>query len=183
MHRFSLPICVFVFSALCVAHPAFAQSTKGQVAGGADVGLFFPDEAFEKTVTLDAFGEYYVIPNVSVRMLLGWASPGFENMTEDHFRQVRVLFNGVYSWSGTQWHPYVTVGAGAYFLRQVFDNAPDPDSEVRGGINFGGGLEYYLDKANKSAFKGELRYDLVSHPTGFPDATGFTVSFGYKRFF
>jgi hypothetical protein len=176
-------IVLLALFAVCFAHPVFAQTTKGQVAAGGDVGIFFPDEAFEKAVTLDAFGEYYVAPNVSLRVLLGWASPGFENMTEDHFRQVRVLFNGVYSWSGTQWHPYVTVGAGAYFLRQVFDNAPDPDSEVRGGINFGGGLEYYLDKANKSAFKGELRYDLVSHPTGFPDATGFTVSFGYKRFF
>ena len=164
------------------ALPLSAQTTKGQVAAGGDVGLHFPDAAFEKTVTLDGFAEYYIAPNVSVRGLLGWASPGFENFTEDHFRQVRLLFNAVYAWKGTQWHPYATAGAGAYFLRQLFANAPDPDSEVRGGLNFGGGVEYYLDKANKSTIKGELRFDVVSQPTGFPDATGVTVTIGFKRY-
>jgi len=183
MRRFTHPITLFTLFALGVASPLHAQTTQGQVAVGADIGLFFPDEAFEKTVTLDAFGEYYVMPNVSVRMLLGWASPGFENMTEDHFRQTRLLFNGIYSFSGTQWHPYATAGAGAYFVRQLFENAPDPDSEVRGGINFGGGVEYFLDNDNKSAFKGELRFDFVSHPPGLPDASGLTITFGYKRFF
>ena len=38
-----------------------------------------------------------------------------------------------------------------------------------------------LDKM--SAVKGELRFDIVSQPTGFPDATGVTVTFGYKRYF
>jgi outer membrane protein with beta-barrel domain len=183
MRRFSQLITLLVLFAFGFASTLHAQTSKGQLAAGADVGIFFPDEAFEKTITLDAFGEYYLMPNVSVRMLLGWASPGVENMTEDHFRQVRLLFNGVYSWSGTQWHPYVTAGAGAYFVRQLFENAPDPDSEVRGGLNFGGGVEYYLDKNNKSAFKGEFRVDVVSHPPALPDATGWTLTLGYKRFF
>ncbi|HEY7189291.1 MAG TPA: outer membrane beta-barrel protein [Vicinamibacterales bacterium] len=181
MRRLSHIIGLCTAFTIGIALPLSAQTTKGQIAAGGDVGIFFPDEAFEKTVTLDAFAEYYATPNISVRGLLGWASPGFENMTEDHFRQVRLLFNGVYSWNGTQWHPYATAGAGAYFLRQLFDNAPDPDSEVRGGLNFGGGVEYYLDKTNKTMFKGELRFDIVSHPEGFPDATGVTVTFGIKR--
>jgi hypothetical protein len=77
----------------------------------------------------------------------------------------------------------VTAGAGAYFLRQIFENAEDPDSEVRGGINFGGGVEYFLDQNSTSMFKVELRFDVVTHPEGFPDATGVTLTFGYKRFF
>jgi outer membrane protein with beta-barrel domain len=182
MRRFTQLIAFAAFS-MFVAAPLSAQTTKGQMAAGGDVGIYFPDEAFEKTVTLDAFGEYYATPNISLRVLLGWASPGFENMTEDHFRQVRLLFNGIYSWQGTQWHPYVTAGAGAYFLREVFDNAPDPDSEVRGGLNFGGGAEYYLDQKSTLALKGELRFDVVSQPTGFPDATGITLTIGLKKHF
>jgi hypothetical protein len=182
MRRFSHLITTFtLFAACAVAVPVSAQTVKGQKAVGLDGGLFFPDAAFEKTVTLDAFGEYYATPNVSVRGLLGWASPGFDNFTENHFRQVHLLFNGVYSWNGNRWHPYATAGAGAYFLRQIFENAEDPDSEVRGGLNFGGGGEWYLDKT--STIKGELRVDVVSHPQGFPDATGVTLTFGYKKYF
>jgi outer membrane protein with beta-barrel domain len=183
MRRLTQLVCLITLFSVTLAQPLSAQTTKGSKAVGVDAGVFFPDEAFEKSVTIDAFGEYYLTPNVSVRGLFGWSSPGFENMTEDHFRQVRLLFNGVYSWSGNQWHPYVTGGAGAYFLRQLFENAQDPDSEVRGGLNLGGGLEYFLDQKSTSAFKVELRFDVVSHPEGFPDATGVTLTFGYKMFF
>lgn len=180
MRRLSHLISLFTVFSVFIAAPLFAQTTKGEMAAGVDGGILFPDQAFEKTVTIDAFGEYYATPNISVRVLLGWASPGFENLTENHFRQVHLLFNGVYSWNGDQWHPYATAGAGAYFLRQIFENAPDPDSEVRGGLNFGGGAEWYLDK--KSTLKGELRIDVVSQPEGFPDATGVTLTIGYKRY-
>jgi hypothetical protein len=54
---------------------------------------------------------------------------------------------------------------------------------VRGGLNFGGGVEYFLDQNSTSVFKVELRFDVVTHPEGFPDATGATLTFGYKRFF
>ena len=181
MRRLSHLISLFTVFGVLIAAPLSAQTTKGQIAGGIDGGILFPDTAFEKTVTIDAFGEYYATPRISIRGLLGWANPGFENFTENHFRQVHLLFNGVYSWTGDRWHPYATAGVGAYFLRQVFENGPDPDSEVRGGLNFGGGAEWMFDKM--SAVKGELRFDIVSQPTGFPDATGVTVTFGYKRYF
>jgi hypothetical protein len=113
--------------------------------------------------------------------MFGWASPGFENRTEDHFRQVRLLFNGVYNWDKAPWHPYATMGAGAYFVRQVLDGFDDPDSETRGGINFGGGVEYFTGAL--TSVKGEVRFDIVSHPPGLPDATGFTVTIGIKRYF
>ena len=57
----------------------------------------------------------------------------------------------------------------------------DPDSETRGGLNFGGGAEFFV--AEQGSIKGEARFDLVSQPTGFPDATGFTLTIGYKRYF
>ena len=175
-------MCAVVLLGGFLTSSAAAQSTQaGTIAAGGDLGVFFPDEAFEKTFTIDAFGEYYVVPNVSIRGFLGWAKPGFENFTEDKFRQTKLLFNGVYYWQHDKWLPYATAGAGFYFLRQLFENAPDPDSEVRGGLNIGFGTEYSLGAG--ASVKGELRWDIVSQPTGFPDATGVSLTFGYKRYF
>ena len=169
--------------AFIVAVPAAAQTTDtGVIAVGGNFGVLFPDEALEKALTLDAYGEYYVTRRISVRGLLGWASPGRENRTEDHFRQYRLLFNGVYNWDrGSGYSPYVTAGAGAYFVRELRDGRDDPDSETRGGINFGGGVEYFVGEM--ASVKGEARWDLVSHPVGVPDASGFMLTFGYKRYF
>jgi hypothetical protein len=182
MRRSTQLICLAVLLTGLFATSAAAQNTEaGTIAAGGNIGVFFPDEEFEKTLALEAYGEYYATPNFSVRGLFGYANPGFENFTEDHFRQVRLLFNGVYYFEYNNWLPYVTAGAGAYFVRQTFDDAPDPDSETRGGINFGVGTEYSLGSGG--AFRGELRWDIVSQPTGFPDATGLNLMFGYKRYF
>jgi hypothetical protein len=183
MHRSTQLICLAVLFTGFLATSAAAQPAiePGAIAVGGDIGVFFPDEEFEKTFAIDAFGEYYAAPNFSVRVLFGWANPGFENFTEDHFRQVKLLFNGVYYFEYNNFLPFVTAGAGAYFVRQTFENAPDPDSETRGGLNFGVGTEYSL--GGGASVKGELRWDIVSQPTGFPDATGVSLMFGYKRFF
>ena len=182
MRRLRHLICLAAVLLGTFTSSAAAQSTQqGSIAAGGDFGVLFPDTAFEKTITLDAFGEYYATPSLSVRALFGWASPGFENFTEDHFRQTKLLFNGVYYVKHDDWLPYVTAGAGAYFLRPLFANAPDPDSETRGGLNFGVGTEYSLKGG--ASVKGELRWDIVSQPTGFPDATGVSLTFGYKRYF
>jgi hypothetical protein len=162
--------------------PAAAQTPDtGLIGAGGDIGVFFPDEAFENTFTIDGFGEYYITPRISVRGLIGWAKPGFENRTEDKFRQTKLLFNGVYNWEFVEWHPFVTAGAGAYFVRELLEDRADPDGETRGGINFGGGVEYFI--GTMSSLKAEGRWDIVSHPSGFSDASGFTLTIGYKRYF
>lgn len=167
---------------LLLAGAAAAQTPDtGLIGAGGNIGIFFPDEAQEKTITLDGTAEYYVTPRISVRGLFGWASPGLENRTEDHVRQVRLLFNGVYNWEYGEWHPYVTAGAGAYFVRLLLDGRDDPDSETRGGINLGGGAEYFT--SDRASVKGELRFDIVSHPPGLPDASGVTLTIGIKRYF
>ena len=71
---------------------------KGVIGYGVDAGVLFPDEAFENTLTIDGFGEYYVTPRMSVRGMLAFASPGLSGRTEDHFRQMKLLFSGVYNW-------------------------------------------------------------------------------------
>ena len=52
---------------------------------------------------------------------------------------------------------------------------------ARGGLNFGGGIEYFV--GDRASVKGEARWDVVSQPAGFSDATGFTITIGYKRYF
>lgn len=129
------------------AFPAAAQvPDTGMFAAGADIGALFPDDAFETALTLDGFGEYSFTRRVSVRGMLAWASPGLDGRTEDHLRQVKLLFNDVYNWEGGVWHPFVTAGAGAYFVRLLLDDRPDPSGETRGGLNFGGGVEYFTDR-------------------------------------
>jgi hypothetical protein len=169
-----------------IATPSFAQTRvrtpdKGVIGYGVDLGVLFPDEAFENTLALDGYGEYYVTPRVSVRGLLGFASPGVANRTEDHFRQFKLLFSGVYNWEVGPWRPFATFGAGAYFVRLHLEGRNDPPGETRGGLNFGGGAEYLLNK--ESAIKTEFRWDVVSHPEPLPDATGTTFTVGYKRYF
>jgi Outer membrane protein beta-barrel domain len=162
--------------------PASAQTPEdGMLGAGGDIGAFFPDDAFEDALTVDAFGEYYITPRFSGRVMLTWTNPGVNGFTEDHFRQVKLLFNGVYNWELGVWHPYATAGAGAYFVRLHREDRPDPDGETRGGLNLGGGIEYFLN--NLTAVKGELRWDVVSHPTGLPDATGVSLTIGVKRYF
>lgn len=173
---------ITVFASLLSLGTAEAQTPDtGLIAIGGDIGIFFPDEAFEKTLTLDATGEWYITPRIGLRAMLAWANPGFENRTEDKFRQTKLLFNGTYNWEFVEWHPFVTAGAGVYFVRQIFDDRDDPDSETRGGLNFGGGVEYFT--TDMFSIKGEARWDVVSDPPGLPDATGFSLTVGFKRYF
>ena len=184
MHRLTRLFCIVAVLGGTFVLPADAQTRTpdtGLIGVGADIGAFFPDGAFESTLTIDGYGEWYLTPRISLRGMLAYASPGFDGRTEDHFRQVKLLFNGVYNWEFGTLHPFVTAGAGAYFVRQHFDDDDDPDGETRGGLNLGGGLEYFIGQ--RSSIKGELRWDIVSHPPDLPDATGASLTVGYKFYF
>ena len=173
---------------LGVASPILAQTQtrvrtpdKGVIGYGVDVGVLFPDDAFENTLAFDGFGEYYVTPRISVRGLFAYANPGLALRTEDHFREVKLLFSGVYNWEKGPWRPFAAFGAGAYFVRLHLDASEDPPGETRGGLNFGGGAEYLLN--SESSIKTEFRWDIVSHPVSSPDASAATFTVGYKRYF
>jgi len=154
---------------------------KGVIAYGGDVGALFPDEQFENTLTFDAFGEYYVHPRISVRGMFAWANPGVANQTEDHFRQVKLLFGAAYNWRYKALRPFAGGGAGVHFVRLKVEDQIDPDGETRGGLYFGGGSDIVLTE--ESAIKVELRFDVISHPPGLPDGSSTSLTFGYKRYF
>jgi hypothetical protein len=163
--------------------PAAAQTPdEGVIAVGLDVGFLFPDEAFETTFAASGYGEFYLTPRLSVRGMLEAAKPALDGSADLlHRRQARLLFNGVYNWEFGEWHPYATAGAGAYFVRLVAEGEGDLPGETRGGLNFGGGVEYFF--AERSTIKGEGRFDVVSHPPGFPDASSFVLTIGLKHYF
>jgi hypothetical protein len=176
-------VLLSVFAAVMIAAvPANAQTpAEGQNAAGVDIGVLLPDDAFENTLAIDGFVEHYFTARTSVRAMLAWANPGVDNQTEDHFRETSLLFNVVYNWEGGVLHPFVTAGAGAYFVRLKREDRPDPDGETRGGINLGGGIEYFTGA--RTTVKAEGRFDIVSHPPGLPDATGLTLTVGLKHYF
>ena len=87
----------------------------------------------------------------------------------------------MYNWDFDEWRPFATAGAGVYFVRLHLDGRPDPEGETRGGLNFGGGVEYFA--WDQMSIKSELRWDVVSDPPGLPDATGVSLTFGVKRYF
>jgi hypothetical protein len=158
-----------------------ATPDKGVIAWGGDIGVLFPDEEFENALTFDAYGEYYVHPRISVRGMFVWANPGVANRTEDHYRQVKLLFGAAYNFRYKLLRPFAEGGAGVHFVRLKRFDAPDPDGETRGGLYFGGGTDIVL--THEDAIKVEVRWDVVSHPTGLPDATSAVLTFGYKRYF
>jgi hypothetical protein len=104
-----------------------------------------------------------------------------DSRTEDHLRQVKLLFGANYNWRYKMLRPFAGGGAGAYFVRLKLDDNQDPEGESRGGIYFGGGSDFILNE--ESAIKAEFRWDAVSDPPGLPDASGATITVGYKRFF
>ena len=132
--------------------------------------------------TIDGFGEYYVTPRISVRGMLAFASPGLSGRTEDHFRQMEAaLLRRLQLGDGIVAPLRARSGRACTSSGCTSTTPTDPPGETRGGLNFGGGGEYLLN--NESAIKTELRWDIVSHPTGLPDATGLTFTVGYKRYF
>jgi hypothetical protein len=171
---------------LAPAAPASAQAgaatpDKGVIGYGIDAGVLFPDDTFENTLAIEGHGEYYLAPGLALRGILGFANPGVNQRTEDRLRQVKLSGDVVYNWRYKQWRPFVSGGIGAYFVRLLLDGRSDPEGEVRGGLNFGGGTEFVLDE--RSALKSEVRWDIVSQPPGLSDATGAALLFGYKRYF
>ena len=108
---------LFCFS---LATPIFAQTArvrtpdKGVIGYGVEGGVLFPDEAFENTLTYGGFGEYYVSPRIGIRGLLMFASPGVSGANEDHFRQTKLLFSGVYNWEKGSWRPFAQAGVAQW---------------------------------------------------------------------
>ena len=170
---------------------AAAQSERGRVPdyGTVGVGVSFGaaipnDESFSTGLTTSVEAERYVTPRLSVRALFGgnWndiVNRGFSGTTTP----IRLNGNVVYNWEGGQVHPFVTGGGGWYHYR--FKEAQIEDSANKFGMNFGGGVEWFISR--RDTVTGEVGYHFipgdVSAPLTIYKPSFWTISAGYKKYF
>ena len=183
-HVISGALALAVIAAGPVAASAQERSPhSGSTAVGIDFGFLVPsDDQLETTMNVGALFEYYVTPRVSLRTGFGIADPELQTNEINSFRQVPLRMDINYNWEGGKWHPFVGAGAGAYFLRFKDDGRAIGETEVKPGVNFGGGVEYFTGRT--VSLKGEARYHLISRTTrgGQQDPSGLVLTAGLKKY-
>jgi len=165
-----------------------ARTTSGQVrvpdrdmsAVTAEAGFFFPKEIFDTAAIVAGSYEFYLQPRTSIRGTLAWTDPNFER-SGDSLRQIRLLFELVYNWERGKWHPFAAAGAGIYFLQHKFSGRSSGLSETKGGVNLGGGIEYFVHRT--VVVKGEAGYSFVGQGDLPWSPSGFTLTGGIKKYF
>lgn len=177
-HAGMLTLVIALLPAAVGAQPR--MPAEGTVALGGDIGVFVPQEDLETSLTLAGFAEFYMTPRVSVRGTLGWANPDFETIPGS-LRQVRLVGNLLYNWERVEWHPFVTAGAGAYFVQPRRGGDPLDDTETKAGFNLGGGIEYFTSRT--LSIKGEGLYHIISHEDFEANPSGLTLTIGLKKYY
>lgn len=154
---------------------------EGQVALGAEIGLFLPsDEQLEPGILGGGLIEFYVSPRVGVRFSVMSTRNEYERGNDDEERQIRFGGDIIYNWEFGAVHPFVGAGIGYHLLRfyDDGDNVGPNDSEV--GAQILGGAEFFLNR--QWTVKAEGRYQWVGdRPLVDPDGLGLTI--GLKRYF
>jgi len=179
--------------ALCLAAaPAEAQRRTtasvpetGELAAGASIGASLPtDQFFGNGVEVAGNIEGYLTRRISVRGQVGmtWWEIG-DLRGADDMKPMFVTANLVYNWEGGQWHPYATAGIGVYRFR--FEGDRGDDSDTNGGFNFGGGVEYFIDR--RTTITGEVLYhavgDVRTSGLAFAEGSFWSLMGGLKAYF
>jgi opacity protein-like surface antigen len=183
--EFKHGVCASLVIGLLVMTPAVGVAQErvphaGSTAVGFDVGAFVPsDDQLDMAPVVGALFEYYLTSRVSLRTGFGFADPSFQG--DNSLRQVPLRADLNYNWERGRWHPFVGTGVGAYFLQQKGSDRAIGNQETKFGFNFGGGMEYFLNR--RVAVKGEGRYHVIENPTTGVDPSGLGLSVGLKTYF
>jgi hypothetical protein len=193
MRRHFATIAAVVFASVAIATPAAAQvDLGGRVPDTGMVGVSFSlgasiprDPLFANGPTMTVKAEGYVTPRVSLRGAFGGSwndinGRGFEASSTPFM----ATGNVVYNWEGGKIHPFATAGAGWYHYR--FEEADLKSSANKFGINFGGGLEWFMTR--RDTITGEVLYhwitdDTVTAPLTLYKPSFWTIAAGYKKYF
>jgi opacity protein-like surface antigen len=151
------------------------------MAVGIDVGVLFPGDQLQTTPVVNGLWEYYFSSRTGIRTTLGWADPSLVREDEDSQRQIKLALDLLYNWEYGKIHPFVTGGAGAWFLQEKDNGNNFGDSETKGGLTFGAGIDYFVTRTATVKFEG--RYDWVAVDGGRPDPSGISLTVGVKKFF
>ena len=167
------------------ALPVFGQARvpdSQMMAVGADVGVLFPGDPLEPGPVINGLWEYYLTPRIGIRTTLGWANPSFEGRDDDDTqRQIKLALDLLYNWEYGKVHPFVTGGAGVWFLQEKDNGDNLGESENKPGLTFGAGIDYFVTRT--AALKFEGRYDWVAVDDERPDPSGVSLTVGVKKFF
>lgn len=174
-----------VLAALLVV-PASARAQarvpdSQSMAVGVDAGILFPGDHLEPGPIVNGLWEYYFTPRAGVRTTLGWANPSFEREDEDSQRQIKLALDLLYNWEYGKVHPFVTGGGGVWFLQEKDNGDNIGDSEHKGGLTVGAGIDYFVTRTATVKFEG--RYDWVAVDDGRADPSGISLTVGVKKFF
>ncbi len=148
---------------------------------GFGLGVFAPTKALQPAFTAEGLYEYYLSPRRSVRLMGGWADPGFDRESSDSLRHIRLTLDLLYNWEGGAWHPFVGGGGGVYFLHEKDNGRSVGDGRTKGGVNLGGGIEYFSRRT--LTVKAEALYHIVAEKNVPVDPSGLTLTIGLKRYF
>jgi opacity protein-like surface antigen len=181
-----------VFGVVCAlvlaAAPAVAQSQvpgHDMTAVGFTVGASLPyDDALDTGADLGVQFERYLDPRVSIRgkfssAWLDIATRAFDGTVQP----IAIEGNLVYNWERGVWHPYATAGAGLYHFK--FKEAELKSDHNKFGVNFGGGIEYFLSR--RDTILGEVGFRVIPGRTDSLlsdyEPGYWTITFGYKKYF
>jgi len=169
---------------LAGAAPSFAQGRvpdTQMMAVAIDAGILFPGDHLEPGPVVNALWEYYLSPRTGIRTTVGWANPALEREESDSQRQIKLALDLLYNWEYGKVHPFVSGGAGVWFLQEKDNGEKFGDSENKPGLTFGAGIDYFVTRTATLKFEG--RYDWVAVDDGRPNPSGISLTVGVKKFF
>lgn len=177
-------LCFSALAALLlvpVAASAQPVPTAGQVAAGAELGVFpHADPRLSPGIVGGGLLEVYATPRIGVRGTVTAIRNGYDRLDGDDERQLRLGLDVIYNWERGAIHPFVGGGVGMHFLRFHRDGRNEGPNDTAFGTQVLGGLEFFLNRA--WTLKGEGRYQWVGdRPNLNPDGLALTV--GVKRYF
>ena len=182
--------CVICATVMALASAASAQAQKrvpdkNMFAIGLSAGMALPTEdVLDNGWFLAASGEGYLTPRISVKAQFGGAFLDVEgNGLDGKVSPWHLTGSVVYNWEGGKWHLYAAAGIGMYKYR--FGEGEDRPSDTKGGVNLGGGIEYFFTRTD--TITGDLTFHLVPGTADsfiFAYKAGYwTLAGGYKKYF
>jgi len=110
--------------------------------------------------------EYYSSPRVSWRGLLGSTSFDADRPRGADVDFMFVNANLTYNWEGGWTHPFVTGGVGLY-SKDASSSLPSKAGDTVPGLNFGGGLDWFLGSRWALKFEGTFHALTGEKPNSF----------------
>jgi hypothetical protein len=161
------------------AHKASQAPKAGDMAVSGNLGFAssFDDNFGGVEPLLTGTFEYYTTPRVSWRGLLGFTSFDADNPSDAEVELMFVNGNVSYNWEHGWVHPYVTGGVGFYSKDASSNLPPDADGDEI-GLNFGGGVDWFLGARWALKFEGTIHALAGDEPDTF-----FLGSAGVKWWF